>query len=122
MGRGPLRGAEKRPPKGGGRRQQGMKKRLAKDYGRRRAVDAHWQRRRALKAVAHDQRRPAATREAAQVQLTARPRQESRTRVRALCTDTGYARSVRTWFRRSRFRVRERAHRGAIPGLRKASW
>jgi small subunit ribosomal protein S14 len=50
------------------------------------------------------------------------PRDASPTRLRNLCALTGRSRSVYRKFKISRIKLRELAHEGKIPGMRKASW
>ena len=50
------------------------------------------------------------------------PRDASPTRVRNLCALTGRSRGVYRKFKLSRIKLRELAHQGKIPGMRKASW
>ena len=50
------------------------------------------------------------------------PRNASPTRVRNLCALTGRSRGVYRKFKLSRIKLRELAHQGKVPGMRKASW
>lgn len=50
------------------------------------------------------------------------PRDASPTRYRSLCSLTGRSRAVYRKFKLSRHKLRELAHQGKIPGMRKASW
>lgn len=50
------------------------------------------------------------------------PRDASPTRVRSVCALTGRTRGVYRKFKISRIKLRELAHQGKIPGMRKASW
>lgn len=50
------------------------------------------------------------------------PRNSSRTRHRRLCALTGRPRGVYRKFQISRIMLREMAHEGLIPGMKKASW
>lgn len=45
-----------------------------------------------------------------------------KTKVRNRCVDTGNGRSVVRWFRKSGRKVRERARRGKLEGVFRASW
>jgi ribosomal protein S14 len=45
-----------------------------------------------------------------------------KTKVRNRCVDTGNGRSVVRWFRKSGRKVRERARRGKLEGVYRASW
>ena len=57
----------------------------------------------------------------AQVAKSKRPPKFSTRKVRR-CEITGRARGVYRKFRISRIMLRELAHKGMIPGMRKASW
>ena len=59
---------------------------------------------------------------AAQVALSAQPRDASASRQRKRCAITGRSRGVYRKFGLSRVKIREVAMRGEIPGLGKASW
>ncbi len=50
------------------------------------------------------------------------PRNSSPTRHRRLCQLTGRPRGVYRKFQISRIMLREMAHEGVIPGMKKASW
>jgi len=50
------------------------------------------------------------------------PRDASPTRIRNLCALTGRSRGVYRKFKLSRIKLRELAHQGKVPGMRKASW
>lgn len=54
--------------------------------------------------------------------LSSLPRDSSRSRQRSRDQIDGRARGVLTRFGLSRVRFRELAHRGELPGIRKASW
>jgi small subunit ribosomal protein S14 len=101
-----------------------MGKKIRKDRRRRQQVEKHWKERRQRKAIAEDQRRPKVEREEAKARLSleAGKRDQSMTRIRNRCVDTGNPRSVIRWFRRSGLRVRERALAGYLPGVYKISW
>lgn len=55
-------------------------------------------------------------------ELARLPRDASPTRLRRLCALTGRSRGNYRKFKISRIKLRELAHEGKIPGLRKASW
>jgi small subunit ribosomal protein S14 len=46
----------------------------------------------------------------------------SAVRLRNRCQETGRPRSVYSFFQLSRIVLREKAHKGELPGLKKASW
>lgn len=89
----------------------------------RRAIVARYAERRAeLKEVI---RSPASTPEqrvTAQQALTRQPRDASATRVRNRDAVDGRPRGHLRKFGLSRVRMRELAHQGQLPGIRKASW
>lgn len=101
-----------------------MLKKIRKDRKRRERVEKHWTERMQRKAIANDMRRPKEKREEArkQLKLDSGQRDQSMTRVRNRCVDTGNPRFVVRWFRRSGLRVREMALVGNLPGVYKISW
>ncbi|MCV7227500.1 30S ribosomal protein S14 [Mycolicibacterium komossense] len=87
------------------------------------AMVAHYAERRA--ALKDTIRRPSSTqaeRTAAQAALQQLPRDASPVRVRRRDSVDGRPRGHLRKFGLSRVRVRELAHRGELPGVRKASW
>lgn len=54
--------------------------------------------------------------------LSKLPRNSSKTRLRRICRLTGRSRAVYRKFGVSRIKLRELAHEGKIPGMKKASW
>ena len=50
------------------------------------------------------------------------PRNSSATRLRRICRLTGRTRAVYRQFGVSRIMLRDMAHQGLIPGMKKASW
>ena len=50
------------------------------------------------------------------------PRDASPTRLNNICSLTGRSRGVYRKFKVSRIMLRELAHEGKVPGMRKASW
>ncbi|MEV7567224.1 30S ribosomal protein S14 [Streptomyces tanashiensis] len=90
---------------------------------RRKAVVARYAERRAgLKEVIRRPSTPAAEREAAVRELARHPRDASATRVRNRDAVDGRPRGHLRRFGLSRVRVRQQAHAGFLPGVRKASW
>ncbi|SOJ57547.1 30S ribosomal protein S14 [Mycobacterium simulans] len=90
---------------------------------RRRAVVARYAERRAeLKQIIRSQSSTSAQRIAAQRELMRQPRDASAVRVRNRDAVDGRPRGHLRKFGLSRVRVRELAHAGQLPGLRKASW
>lgn len=85
-------------------------------------VSRHADRRRGLKQViAHPDTEPA-QRAAAVKDLSKLPRDSSPSRLRSRDVVDGRPRGVIRRFGLSRMRFREMAHRGQLPGIRKASW
>ena len=79
-------------------------------------VDKYAARRAELKKAAN-----AGDTEAA-AKLAALPRNSSATRYKMMCRLTGRNRAVYRKFGISRIKLRELAHKGVIPGMKKASW
>ncbi len=101
-----------------------MLKKRRKDRKRRELVEQNYKKRMQRKRIAQDYRRPTEQRKEAENQLKREgaDRNQSRTRVRNRCVDTGNPRFVIRWFRRSGLQVRERALAGKLPGVYKISW
>ena len=95
---------------------------IARDERRRAVVERYAERREQLKRVIASPHATAAARRAAVVQLQRQPRDASRTRVRNRDAVDGRPRGHLRKFGLSRVRVRELAHEGHLPGVRKASW
>lgn len=98
------------------------KSKIAKNERRREIVARYARRRAELKEVL---RRPSSTeaeRLAAQRELRRQPRDASATRVRNRDQVDGRPRGYLRAFGLSRVGVREQAHAGYLPGVRKASW
>jgi len=98
------------------------KSKIAKNEQRRAIVARYAERRAELKEII---RRPSSTieqRMAAQTALQRLPRDASPVRVRNRDVADGRPRGHLRKFGLSRVRVREMAHRGELPGIRKASW
>jgi small subunit ribosomal protein S14 len=94
---------------------------IAADARRRSVVERYAERRAILRATAR--RSPdAAERAAARVALQRLPRDASPTRLRNRDAVDGRPRGHLRRFGLSRVRFREMAHRGELPGVRKASW
>jgi small subunit ribosomal protein S14 len=89
----------------------------------RRAVVARYADRRAeLKRVISSPRSTFEQRTAAQSELNRQPRDASRVRLRNRDAIDGRPRGHLRKFGLSRVRVREMAHEGQLPGIRKSSW
>ncbi|TGN79747.1 30S ribosomal protein S14 [Streptomyces bauhiniae] len=98
------------------------KSKIAKNDDRRRTVERYAARRAELKEII---RRPSSTpteREAAQRELSRQPRDASATRVRNRDSVDGRPRGHLRKFGLSRVNVRQQAHAGFLPGVRKSSW
>lgn len=95
---------------------------IAKNEQRAVIVARHASRRREIKAVISSPRATAAERAAAQSELQAMPRDASATRYRRRDVEDGRPRGHLRKFGLSRIRMREMAHAGELPGVRKSSW
>ena len=95
---------------------------IEKNDRRRRMVQQHGARRKALKAVVRDPKATDAQKHTAQVALQELPRNSAPERIRNRCSMTGRARGYVRMFGLSRIAFREMALMGLIPGVRKASW
>ncbi|GAB2772882.1 30S ribosomal protein S14 [Streptomyces sp. NPDC054796] len=95
---------------------------IAKNEKRRLVVARYAARRAALKAVIRNPRTPEDERLAAQRELGRQPRDASATRVRNRDSVDGRPRGHLRAFGLSRINVREQAHAGYLPGVRKSSW
>lgn len=95
---------------------------VEKNKKRRKMVDRYAAKRAALKAVVKDQKTPMEERFRAQLQLSALPRNSSKTRIRNRCDVTGRPRAYYRKLRMSRIALRELGNSGLIPGLVKSSW
>jgi small subunit ribosomal protein S14 len=98
------------------------KSKIAKNERRKLTVARYAARRALLKAVIHDPRAPEDERLAAQRELRRQPRDASATRVRNRDSVDGRPRGYLRAFGLSRMNVREQAHAGFLPGVRKSSW
>jgi small subunit ribosomal protein S14 len=98
------------------------KSKIVKNDQRRAIVERYAERRAMLKEII---RSPASTPEqrlAAQQALARQPRDASAVRIRNRDSVDGRPRGHLRKFGLSRVRVRELAHQGQLPGIRKASW
>lgn len=95
---------------------------IARNEHRKAVVERYAERRAELKEIV---RRPSSTdaeRAAAQAELRRQPRDAGATRVRNRDGVDGRPRGHLRKFGLSRVRVREQAHAGFLPGVRKSSW
>jgi small subunit ribosomal protein S14 len=79
-------------------------------------------RRKKLRAIAHDKKLPMEERFAATLKLAELPRNSSATRIRNRCTLSGRPRGYFRKHKLSRIALRELGSKGLIPGLVKSSW
>lgn len=90
---------------------------------RRRKLSAQYAaKRKRLKEVANDLKKPVEERFAARLKLAELPRNSSPTRIRNRCELTGRARGYYRKLKLCRNQLRELASQGRIPGMVKSSW
>ena len=95
---------------------------IAKNEQRRLVVARYAQRRAELKKLIASPHTPADEREAAVRELSRQPRDASATRVRNRDAIDGRPRGHLRAFGLSRLNLRDQAHAGFLPGVRKSSW
>lgn len=98
------------------------KSKIVKNDQRRAIVARHAERRAELKRVIRSPETTVALRIQAQAELARQPRDASPVRVRNRDAVDGRPRGHLRKFGLSRVRVRELAHDGQLPGIRKSSW
>lgn len=98
------------------------KSKIVKNEQRRVIVARYAQRRAELKAIIRSPSTSNDRRVAAQAELARQPRDASAVRLRNRDSVDGRPRGHLRKFGLSRVRVRELAHQGQLPGIRKASW
>lgn len=98
------------------------KSKIAADQKRRRIAARYASRRAELKRTISAPTSTAEQRDAAQAELQRQPRDASPTRARNRDAVDGRPRGYYRTFGLSRIRLREMAHAGELPGVRKASW
>ena len=98
------------------------KSKIVKNERRREIVARYAERRTELKDIIRSPASSADQRTAAQAELARQPRDASPVRVRNRDAVDGRPRGHLRKFGLSRVRVRELAHEGHLPGVRKASW
>lgn len=98
------------------------KSKIAADARRREVVARYAQRREELKALIASPDTAEDAREAAVRELRRQPRDASATRLRNRDAVDGRPRGYLRAFGVSRVRLRELAHGGFLPGVRKSSW
>jgi small subunit ribosomal protein S14 len=95
---------------------------VEKNNHRRALVAQHAAKRKRLKDLANDQKRPAEERFAARLKLSEMPRNGSKVRIRNRCELTGRARGYYRKVKLCRNQLRELASQGLVPGMTKSSW
>ncbi|MDG4865110.1 30S ribosomal protein S14 [Streptomyces sp. T-3] len=98
------------------------KSKIAKNERRKQVVARYAERRAELKEVLRSPASSEAQRAAAQRELAKQPRDASATRVRNRDSVDGRPRGYLRTFGLSRVNLREQAHAGFLPGVRKSSW
>ncbi|HVL84866.1 MAG TPA: 30S ribosomal protein S14 [Pseudonocardia sp.] len=98
------------------------KSKIARERQRRAVVARHAQRRAQLKRLISSPATPTEERAAAARELRRQPRDASATRLRNRDAVDGRPRGYLRAFGVSRIRLRELAHAGCLPGVRKSSW
>lgn len=95
---------------------------MEKNKRRRELVAQHAAKRKRLKDVASDQKRPPEERFQARIKLAEMPRNGSKVRIRNRCELTGRARGYYRKLKLCRNQLRELSSQGRIPGMVKSSW
>lgn len=95
---------------------------IVKNNKRRKMAESQRAKRAELKAMIVNSSLSPEDREAAMIKLTKLNRNGSRVRTRNRCFLTGRSRGYYRKFNISRIKLRELAHQGVIPGVKKASW
>ena len=98
------------------------KSKIAKNEQRKEIVARYAERRAELKRIIKSPHSTDEERMDAQYELNRQPRDASPLRVRNRDAADGRPRGYLRKFGLSRVRVREMAHRGELPGVRKSSW
>ncbi|MBK3638697.1 30S ribosomal protein S14 [Streptomyces sp. MBT97] len=98
------------------------KSKIAKNDRRREVVARYAARRAELKEIIRRPSSTAAERDVARRELNGQPRDASATRVRNRDQVDGRPRGYFRTFGLSRVSLREQAHAGHLPGVRKSSW
>ena len=98
------------------------KSKIAKNEKRKEIVARYAERRQELKAIIKNPHVSDEERLEAQFKLNRQPRDASPVRVRSRDAHDGRPRGYLRKFGLSRVRMRQMAHRGELPGVRKSSW
>jgi small subunit ribosomal protein S14 len=95
---------------------------IAKNNKRRQLVDRYAERRAELIKIVKDPEASYEEKREAYAKIAKMPRDASATRYRNRCAVSGRPRGYYRKFGLSRIALREMAHLGELPGIRKASW
>ncbi|MBA4172189.1 MAG: 30S ribosomal protein S14 [Hyphomicrobium sp.] len=95
---------------------------MEKNKRRRKLTAQYASKRKRLKDLANDLKKPAEERFAARIKLAELPRNSSKTRIRNRCELTGRSRGFYRKLKLCRNQLRELASQGRIPGMVKSSW
>ena len=95
---------------------------VEKNNRRRKLTARYAAKRKALKAIVMDQKKPIEERFRAQLKLAALPRNSAKVRIRNRCEITGRPRAYYRKLKMSRIALRDLGSSGAVPGLVKSSW
>ena len=98
------------------------KSKIAKNEQRKEIVERYAERRAELKKIINDPDASFDEKRAAYAAIAKMPRDASPTRYRNRCGVSGRPRGYFRKFGMSRVALRELAHNGELPGVRKASW
>ncbi len=95
---------------------------IAKNNKRKILIERYAERRAELITIIKDPEASYEDKREAYAKIAKMPRDASATRYRNRCNVSGRPRAYFRKFGLSRIAVREMAHRGELPGIRKASW
>ncbi|MEN8237862.1 MAG: 30S ribosomal protein S14 [Actinomycetota bacterium] len=95
---------------------------IAKNNKRKELVERYADRRAELIKIIKDPEASYADKREAYAKIAKMPRDASATRYRNRCNVSGRPRAYFRKFGLSRIALRDMAHRGELPGIRKASW
>lgn len=95
---------------------------IQKNERRRRLAEKYADRRAELKSIIRSTQTSEEDKDEARAKLAKLPRNSNPNRIRNRCTFTGRPRAVYRRFGICRVTLRELAHEGKIPGMRKSSW
>jgi small subunit ribosomal protein S14 len=98
------------------------KSKIAKNEQRKEIIERYAERRAELKKIINDPDASFDEKRAAYAAIAKMPRDASPTRYRNRCGVSGRPRGYFRKFGMSRVALRELAHKGELPGVRKASW